>query len=277
MRRVGNTTSYAEASPGMNYADVNGLRMYYEVHGQDRGKPPVVLIHGAFSATRSSWGAIIEPLSTTRQVISVEQQGHGHTADIVDRPLRFAGMAQDTVDLLDQIGVDTADFYGYSMGAAVALTIGVNHPEKVNKLVLQSIGINNEGFHPGHFEAMASLTPDMLRGSPFYEEYARINPHPENFDLLVAKVKEYLRTNQPFSPAAIQAIRAPVLTIMADSDVFRPEHGVEVFRLTGGGVNGDMVGLPKSQLAVLPGATHVSMASKVDLLMAIVPQFLDAA
>jgi pimeloyl-ACP methyl ester carboxylesterase len=260
------------------YAPVNGLQMYYEIHGNAAAdQPPLLLLHGGFLSIATSFGQILPQLAATRQVIAVEQQGHGHTADIVDRPLSFAQMAQDTVDLLDQIGVPTADFYGYSMGAAVALTIGVNHPEKVNKLVLQSIGLNNEAFHPGQVEAMLSMTPDMLRPSPFYEEYARINPHPENFDLLVAKVQAYVRANQTFSPAAIRAMRAPVLTIMADSDVFLPEHGVEVHRLTGGGVNGDVVGLPKSQLAVLPGSTHVSMASKVNLLMAMVPQFLDAA
>jgi pimeloyl-ACP methyl ester carboxylesterase len=259
-----------------HYADVNGLRMYYEVHGRDRGTPPVVLVHGAFSATQTSWGAIIGPLSRTRQVISVEQQGHGHTADIVDRPLSPAQMALDTVTLLDQIGVRTADFYGYSMGAGVVLTIGLNHPEKVNKLVLQSGG-NNDGFHPGQLEAMMTMTPDMLRQTPYYEEYARINPHPENFDLLVAKVKAYLLAAQPFPPDAVKAMRAPVLTIMGDSDIFRPEHAVEIFRLTGGGVNGDVVGLPKSQLAILPAATHTGTATKTTMLMAIVPPFLDAA
>lgn len=260
-----------------HYATVNGLRMYYEVHGKDRGKPPVVLIHGAFSATASSWGQVIGPLSRTRQVISVEQQGHGHTGDIVDRPLSSARMAADTVALLDQIGVEKADVWGYSMGAAVALTIGVNHPGKVNKLVLQSVAINNGGYHPGHLEAMESITADILRQTPFYEEYARLNPHPENFDLLVEKVKAYVRTTPPFSPDVLRAMRAPVLTVMGDSDIFRPEHAVEIFRLTGGGVNGDMVGLPKSQLAILPGTSHITSVQKVSLLMATVPQFLDAA
>lgn len=210
-------------------------------------------------------------------MISVEQQGHGHTGDIVDRPLSSAGMAADTVALLDQIGVEKADFWGYSMGAAVALTIGVNHPDKVNKLVLQSVAINDGGYHPGHLEAIESITADILRQTPFYEEYARLNPHPENFDLLVEKVKASVRTTPPFSPDVLRAMRAPVLTVMGDSDIFRPEHAVEIFRLTGGGVNGDIVGLPKSQLAILPGTSHITSVQKVSLLMAMVPQFLDAA
>jgi pimeloyl-ACP methyl ester carboxylesterase len=260
-----------------HYASVNGLRMYYEVHGRDRGEPPVVLIHGGLSATPSSWGQVIGPLSRTRQVISVEQQGHGRTADVVDRPLSSERMAADTVTLLDQIGVEKADFWGYSMGAAVALTIGVNHPDKVDQLVLQAVAINNDGYHPGQLEAMASITPDVLRQTPFYEEYTRLNPHPENFDLLVEKMKDYLRNTRPFSPEALRAMRAPVLTIMGDADIFRPEHAVEIFRLTGGGANGDMVGLPKSQLAILPGTSHITSVRKASLLMSMVPQFLEAA
>jgi pimeloyl-ACP methyl ester carboxylesterase len=270
----GGATAQEVARGRGHYADVNGLRMYYEVHGRDRGKPPVVLIHGAFSATGTSWGQLIGPLSRTRQVISVEQQGHGHTADIVDRPLTLAGMAQDTVDLLDQLGVRKADFHGYSMGAGVALAIGVNHPEKVDKLVLQSFVASNAGYHPGHVEAIEGITGDVLRQTPFYEEYARLNPNPENFDLLVEKVKAIVRNMEPLP---IQDVRSPVLTIAGDSDIMRPEHSVEMFRLTGGGVNGDVVGLPKSQLAILPGATHIGVSQKVNLLMNIVPQFLDAA
>jgi pimeloyl-ACP methyl ester carboxylesterase len=270
----GGAVAQEQARGRGHYAEVNGLRMYYEVHGRDRGRPPVVLIHGAFSATGTSWGPLVGPLSRTRQVISIEQQGHGHTADIVDRPLTLAGMAQDTVDLLDQIGVDKADFYGYSMGAGVALAVGVNHPEKVNKLVLQSFVASNAGYHPGHLENMESITGDILRQTPFYEEYARLNPNPENFDLLVEKVKGIVRNMEPMP---LQDVRSPVLTVAGDSDIMRPEHSVEMFRMTGGGVNGDIVGLPKSQLAILPGATHIGISQKVTLLMAMVPQFLDAA
>jgi hypothetical protein len=101
--------------------------------------------------------------------------------------------------------------------------------------------------------------------------------HPENFDLLVDKVKAIVRTMEPFPPAAIRAMRSPVLTIVGDSDIVRPEHAVETFRLTGGGVNGDVVGLPKSQLAILPGATHIGVSQKVAMLTAMVPPFLEAA
>jgi pimeloyl-ACP methyl ester carboxylesterase len=259
-----------------HYADVNGLRMYYEVHGKDRTKPPLVLIHGAFSATGTSWGEIIRPLARGRTVISVEQQGHGHTGDVVDRPLRMSAMAEDTVALLDRLGVREADFYGYSMGAGVALMIGLHHPERVGRLVLQSLSTDATGYHPGYEEGMESVTPDMLHGSVFHEEYVRTNPHPENFDLLVEKVKDMVRAGEQFPADAIRAMDVPVLTIVGDSDIVRPEHAVELFRLTGGGVNGDITGLPESRLAVLPGATHITSVQQRDLLVSLVPSFLDA-
>ncbi|MCT2585610.1 alpha/beta fold hydrolase [Actinophytocola gossypii] len=258
-----------------SYADVNGLRMYYETHGEPDGRPPVVLIHGAFSATGTSWGALLAPLAATRQVISVELQGHGHTAD-VDRPLRMEQLADDVAALLDELDVQVADVWGYSMGGSVALHVGLAHPEKVRKLVLQSSSIDNGGYHPGHLEAMDQLSPELLHGSPFHEEYLRLSPHPEGFGTLAEKVRDLVRNTPDVPASAIAAMGCPVLTVVGDSDIFRPEHAVEMFRAFGGGVNGDIVGLPESQLAVLPGTTHIGTSQRADLLLTIVPAFLDA-
>jgi hypothetical protein len=147
----------------------------------------------------------------------------------------------------------------------------------VNKLVLQSVSINNDGYYPGHLEAMESITPDMLIGSPFHTEYMRQNPHPENFALLVEKVKDMVRHTQPVTPEQMRALRSPVLTVMGDSDIFQLEHAVEMFKLTGGGVNGDIAGMPKSRLAILPGTSHVTSVHQREQLVALVPSFLDAA
>lgn len=257
------------------YAQVNGLHMYYEEHGGDGGTP-LVLLHGAFSATGTSWGALLGELARDRRVISVELQGHGHTAD-ADRPLRIETMAQDTAALLDAIGVERADLYGYSMGAAVALGVAIARPGKVRKLVLQSVAVDNDCYHPGHFEMMGQIEPAMLHGSPFHEEYLSTAPRPQDFDALVVKVKDMVDHTEPVDPDAIRALTAPVLTIMGDSDIFRPEHAVELFRLTGGGVNGDIAGLPSSQLAILPGTSHVGSVHQVRLLSVLVPAFLGAA
>lgn len=257
-----------------HYANVNGLRMYYEVHGKRRGQPPLVLLHGALTATGTSWGALLPDLKKTRQVISIEQQAHGHTADI-DRPLRTELMADDTVELLRQIGVQQADFFGYSMGAEIALDIGVRHPDRVRKLVLASAPYDRRGFHPELFEVVEQLRPEDFVGSPPYEEYQRIAPRPQDFPILIEKVKGQVRNFVSYPPEAIRALRAPTLLIVGDSDVVRLEHAVEEFRLLGGGVFGDIVGLPNSQLAVLPATTHVGVVSRADLLLPMVPGFLD--
>jgi pimeloyl-ACP methyl ester carboxylesterase len=257
-----------------HYGNVNGMRMYYEVHGKRRDQPPLVLLHGALSATGTSFGAVLPTLAQSREVISIEQQGHGHTADI-DRPLRTEVMAEDTVELVRQIGVRQADFFGYSMGGEIALDIAVRHPDVVRKLVFAAAPYNKAGYHPGILEGIEQLRPEDLFGSPFHEEYLRIAPRPQDFPILVEKVNDQTRHILDFTPEQVRAMRAPTLIVLGDSDVIRPEHAVEMFRLLGGGVAGDVVDLPDSQLAMLPGTTHVTLASRPELLLPIIPAFLD--
>lgn len=255
------------------YASVNGLEMYYEIHGEGK---PLVLLHGAFSATDTSFGAMIPELAKTRQVISIEQQGHGRTADI-DRPLTIEQMAEDTAAALEQIGIENADFFGYSMGSGIALQIALNHPELVNKLAIASVTYNMTGFHPGMLEGMEFISPEMFVGTPWHDEYMRIAPNPDDFANLVAKVTELNTKHIPdLTDEQVQQIQAPTLLIIGDSDIVRPEHAVEFFRLRGGGVNGDMAGLPNSQLAVLPGTSHTMVVTRVDWLVSMVTAFLDA-
>jgi pimeloyl-ACP methyl ester carboxylesterase len=256
----------------MAIVNVNGLQMYYEIHGTGR---PLVLIHGGLSATETSFGKLLPSLAETRQVIAVELQAHGRTADI-DRPLSYMQMAEDTVALLRQIGVQHADFFGYSVGAGVALQIAILHPDIVRKLVLAAVTYTPDGFHPGLIEGMENLQPEMLFGTPFYEEYTRIAPRPADWPRLVDRVKQLDREFKGWPAETVRSLKAPVLLIIGDSDIVRPEHAVEMFRLLGGGVAGDNVGLPKSQLAVLPGTTHITLVYRADLLLAIIPPFLDA-
>jgi pimeloyl-ACP methyl ester carboxylesterase len=265
------TTETIERIQG-NYASVNGLNMYYEIHGTGK---PLVLLHGAFSAIGTSFGELLPGLAKTRQVIAFEMQAHGRTADI-DRPLTLEQMADDTAAALQQLGIKNADFFGYSMGAGIALQIAIRHPALVRKLVLASVTYNFDGLHPGLMEGMGSMTHEVLVGSPWHEEYMRIAPHPEEFATLFAKKTQMDREIRDLPAEAIQAIKSPTLLIIGDSDIIRPEHAVEMFRLLGGGVAGDLAGLPKSQLAVLPGTTHVTLVHRADLLLSIIPPFLDA-
>jgi pimeloyl-ACP methyl ester carboxylesterase len=246
--------------------------MYYETYGAGQ---PLVLLHGAFSATGTSFGAVLPGLAQTRQVIAFELQAHGRTADI-DRPLSTPQMADDVAAALRHLGIEQADILGYSMGSDVALHFVVRHPEMVRKLVLMSASYNLEGIHPGLMDGLGEMKPEMMHGSPWHEEYTRLAPHPEDFDKLFAKKTQMDQAYQPFTPATIKAITAPTLLILGDSDLIRPEHAVEMFRLLGGGVFGDTpAGLPDSQLAILPGTSHVSIVDRAGLLLAIIPAFLD--
>jgi pimeloyl-ACP methyl ester carboxylesterase len=254
------------------YLPVNGLEMYYEIHGTGQ---PLVLLHGAFSAIGTSFGAVLGGLAQTRQVIGFEMQAHGRTADI-DRPLRQELLADDVAAGIEQLGIAPADIFGYSTGAAVALRVALRHPETVRKLVLASITYRLDGVYPGLMEGLGEMTPEMMHGSPWHDEYMRIASRPEDFETLFKKKTAMDQAIEDLPAEAIEGIEAPVLLVIGDSDLVRPEHAVEMFRLLGGGVFGDMPpGLPDSQLAVLPGTSHVTLVSRSDLLLAIIPPFLD--
>lgn len=255
------------------YVSVNGLEMYYEIHGTGQ---PVVLIHGAFSAIGTSFGKILPELAKSRQVIGFELQAHGHTADI-DRPLSLESMADDVAVAIKQLDLQRADVFGYSMGAFVALQVVIRHPEVVRKLVLASVSYTRSGIHPGLMEGLGEMTPEMMFGSPWHDEYMKIAPHPEHFARLFAKKTEMDRQTKDLPDESIRAIKSPTLIIIGDSDLIRPEHAVEMFRLLGGGVFGDTpAGLPNSQLAILPGTSHVSVSDRTELLIPMITAFLDA-
>jgi pimeloyl-ACP methyl ester carboxylesterase len=247
--------------------------MYYEIHGA--GGTPLVLLHGAFSAIGTSFEALLPGLAENRQVIGFELQAHGRTADI-DRPLRLEYLTDDVVAALAHLGIPQADIFGYSTGGAIALQIALRHPEVVRKLVLTSVSFTLSGVHPGLFENLGEMKPEMMHGSPWHEEYVRIAPNPDGFATLFAKKTQMDQAIEDIPAEAIKSLAMPTLLAIGDSDIVRPEHAVEFFRLLGGGVMGDMAGLPKSQLAILPGTTHVTMVYRADLLIPIVTKFLDA-
>jgi pimeloyl-ACP methyl ester carboxylesterase len=254
------------------YASVNGLNMYYEIHGTGE---PLVLLHGAFTAIGTSFGNVLPSLAESRQVIAFEMQAHGRTADI-DRPLSMEQMADDTVAALRRLGIEEADFFGYSMGAGVALQVAIRHPDVVRKLVLASVTYNKSGVHPGLMEGLENMKPEDMAGSLWHEEYTRIAPNPQDFATLFAKKTQMDRETQDWPAETIESIKAPTLLIIGDSDIVRPEHAVEMFRLLGGGVMGDLTGLPNSRLAILPGTTHVTLVDRADWLGSMTGEFLDA-
>lgn len=254
------------------YAQVNGLEMYYERHGSGQ---PLVLLHGALSGIGSSFGEILPLLAKNREVIAIEWQGHGRTADI-DRPLNLEQLADDTIALLRHLGVESADIYGYSMGSAIAFEVARRAPSVVRKLVLASFSYSPDGVHPGVLDGIDLLTPEMMVGTPWEEEYLRTAPDPEHWPVLLEKIKDLDRSFHGWPASVVRSIAAPVLLAIGDSDIVTNEHAADVFRLFGGGVMGDgPAGLPDSQLAILPGTAHTGVPAKAELLALMIDAFLD--
>jgi pimeloyl-ACP methyl ester carboxylesterase len=270
---AGNSPTMVESG----YAPANRLKMYYEIHGASQGAdPPLVLLHGAFSSIELDFGQMIPVFARTRRVLAIEQQAHGHTADI-DRPLRYEQMADDTIALLQHLGIHKADFFGYSFGSEIVLKIAYRSPEMAHKLVLAGgTSYSLEGLHPGLMEGLEEMPPDALDGTPWKDAYDKVAPNPKEWATLVVKKNDLDRHYQSWTPEEIQSFKAPMLLMVGDSDIVRPEHVVEMFRLVGGGVVGDLVGLPASQLAILPGTTHVTLVYRTDWVTSMTNEFLDA-
>jgi pimeloyl-ACP methyl ester carboxylesterase len=258
------------------YAPVNGLEMYYEVHGDRRdGGRPLVVLHGNLSTIGVDFGGIIPSLARNRQVIGLEQQAHGHTADI-DRPLSIQNWTADTVALLRHLGISQADLFGYSSGSGVAFQLALDHPELVGKLVLASFSYRLDGLHPGLMDNIQELKPEHLAGTPFEQDYARVAPNPDDWPKLIQKITQMDADLPQWTAEDVRGLASPTMLIIGDSDIVQPEHTVEIFRLLGGGVIGDLVGLPRSRLAILPGTTHVTLVQRTDWLASMVGEFLDA-
>ncbi|NYH88711.1 alpha/beta fold hydrolase [Actinopolymorpha rutila] len=264
------TPSGAAGTSG--YVPVNGLRMYYEVHGEGR---PLALLHGALTTIGTSFGAILPLLASNHRVVAVEQQAHGHTGDI-ERPLTYEQLADDTAAALRHLSVRDADILGFSMGSGVAVCLAIRHPELARKLVLATPAYDRDGFHPGVIEDMAALQPEHLAGSAFEADYLRTAPRPQDWPVLIERVKRLNLEFVGWPEEAVAAIKAPALIIVGDSDVVRPEHALSMFRLLGGGVAGDVAGLPNSQLAVLPGTGNLALMERAEWLTSMVEAFLEA-
>jgi len=259
-----------------DYAEVNGLRMYYEVHGEGR---PLVLLHGAYM-TVDAMGAILPGLAETRRVIVPEMQGHGRTADI-DRPITYEGMADDVAALIRHLDLDYPDIFGYSMGGGVALQLAMRHPGLVRKLVVASASYTSDGMQPELHEMIPTITPETFAGSPMEAAYQELAPNPGDFPTLVEKLKRLDMTPFAWPAEDIRGIEAPTMIVVGDADVVSLEHAVELFRLLGGGAMGDLSGFSGHQLAVLPGTAHFippgsGVLDRAEWLLAMVPPFLDA-
>jgi pimeloyl-ACP methyl ester carboxylesterase len=253
------------------YADVNGLRMYYEVYGQGK---PLVLVHGSYMNIPLNWSHIIPLLARDRKVIVAEMQGHGRTKDI-SRDFSYEGMADDVSGLLAHLKTDSADVLGYSMGGGVAFQVAVRHPEQVRRLVVLSAPYAHDGWWPEVLAAYPTFNADMFKDTPIKKQYDSLGNDPAQFPAFVKKVISIDLKPYDWS-ADVKMIKAPIFMAIGDADGVRYEHALELFRARGGGKMGDINGPPESRLAILPGTTHIGMIRRTEWLIPMITDFLDS-
>ena len=257
------------------YANVNGLNLYYEIHGTGK---PLVLLHGGLGII-AMFEQILPGLAEQRQVIGVELQAHGHTADI-ERPMSFEAMAEDIAALIKYLGLEQADLLGYSLGGGVALQAVIRHPELIHKAVIVSAPCKSAGWYPEVRAGMAAMNAEAAKawvGSPMQQAYASVAPRPDDWPMLAAKLGELLRQDYDWSEGAA-AIKTPIMIVVGDADGVRTAHAVEFFELLGGGkkeAGWDGSGMSNARLSILPATTHYNIFFS-PLLVSIVTSFLDA-
>jgi pimeloyl-ACP methyl ester carboxylesterase len=263
-RRTTMKTNWTTEVKGVGqYAEVNGIKLYYETHGSGR---PMILLHGGLGSGEM-FGPVLPVLAERHQVVTVDLQGHGRTADI-DRPIDIRLMAGDIAALIERLELASPDVVGYSLGGGVALQTAVKYPSKVRRLVVVSANIRPDAIYPemraqqGQVNAAAV---EFMKDTPMYQLYQRVAPRPEDFPRLLNKMGEAMSKDFDFSEE-VRGLQVPTLIVAADADMAPPSHYVEVFKLLDGGLrDGGWMGegRPKGghALAILPGLTHYNIFS----------------
>ena len=243
----------------MTYASVNGLQLYYEVHGSGR---PIVLLHGGLLTIDTNFGPLLEPLAASRQVIAVELQGHGHTADTDDRAMTIEALASDVIALLDQLGVAEADFFGFSLGGLVAYAIAFSAPARVGKLIVASADAHRP---PGRESVPLDedRMPTLADFEAMRDAYVAVAPDPAHFNDFAAKNSAAVHQFAGWTDE-LRSLKAPTLLIFGDRDFSPLPDVLELFGL-----------LPNAQLAVLPGTTHMGIMRRPGEVFALITPFLD--
>lgn len=255
------------------YADINGLHLYYEIRGTG---DPVIVLHGAFGSVET-FGPSLDLLAKTRQVIAIEMQGHGRTADI-DRALSREALGDDVAALITHLGFEKADVVGYSMGAAAGLLAAIRHPQRVRKLVIVSTTFSRDGWFPevrAGFDAFGPQLAAAMKQSPAYAFYEKVAPRPQDFERLVEKMGAVVKADYNLFAQIDEKTMPPTLIVAGDADGIRPAHLVEMYAKLGGGLHepgwDGSRGRSKSQLAILPGKTHYNIVTSPELVAAIEP------
>lgn len=267
------TGSWSQSNTGTSvktgYAPVNGLKMYYEIHGDGE---PIVLLHGAYMTIGLNWAQLIPELSKTRKVIVVELQGHGRTGDIA-RPFSYDALASDIAGLMKYLSIERADILGYSFGGTIAMQLAIKNPELINKLIIISTVYRYDGWLPEAREIFKTIKPEMFENTPLKTEYERIAPDAKNWSKFVTKLAAFDLQDFNLGEENMKSIKSPILFIMGDNDGVDLNHKAKLYQLCGGNVFGDISGLPKSTLAILPGTTHVGIMTETEKLITYIHAF----
>lgn len=265
--KIANSSATLKSS---GYAPVNGLKIYYEIHGEGN---PLVVLHGSYMNIDMNWGYIMPGLAKNNKVIAIEMQGHGRTADRAGQIL-YESLANDVAGLLNHLKIDSADVLGYSLGGTVAYQLALLHPQRVKKLVIISSVFKHDGWIQAARDIFPTITPEMFENTPLKTEYDRLAPDKTHWRDFVAKMTKFDSTPFDLGADNIERINSPVLIISGDNDGVDLAHITEMYRLAGGGVFGDMAGLPKSQLAIIPAMTHVTLMMQTENLLSYITPFL---
>jgi pimeloyl-ACP methyl ester carboxylesterase len=249
------------------YAPVNGLHLYYETHGsRDESDRPLVLLHGGILTIDLTWDKLLPTLAKTREVIAIELQGHGHTAD-TDRDFSLVNLASDVVGLLDHLDVERADLFGFSLGAMTALQAAISSPDRVGRVVLASAHYRADGYRDEIRDPQAHLDSDLLPTEDDFRQmqqaYASVAPDPAHFGAFMAKASAMVDAFQGWSDDTMRAVDAPTLLMVGDHDFVRLEHAVAMHEL-----------IPGSQLAVLPATTHMGVTQRAEIVLPTLERFL---
>ncbi|MGZ3757082.1 MAG: alpha/beta fold hydrolase [Mucilaginibacter sp.] len=265
---AGNAQSLKPLSSG--YAPANGIKVYYEVYGKGE---PIILLHGAFYTISMNWGQLIPELSKTRKVIAIEMQGHGHTP-FSERKLDIVTLASDVEKVMDYLKIDRADVAGYSMGGSVAYQFAVQSPKRLRKLVIISSTYKTKGWLPVVNGAFKDFKPELFDQSPLKTGYDAVAPDKKKWRKFLKQMFDFSHVPFNVGDARIAKIAAPVLIISGDNDGLDKIELMKTYELLGGGVSADLSPMPKSQLAIVPSQSHVSLMMQTATILSYLTNFL---